>query len=107
MSQSVTPTCVQRLHAIFDQMDRNQDGKLDIGELRAAMDALGEHLDGPMVAEIVDAMGIQDGACDFETFREIVDAEALRARTPGASALRALLHDQSAEHFRDWLTTWN
>jgi hypothetical protein len=91
---------------MFDQMDLDGNGSLNIGELRAAMDALGEKLDGPMVGEIVDAMGIQGGLVSFEDFREIVDAEAVRARTPGAASLRRLLHDSSADRFKEWLSTW-
>lgn len=88
-------------------MDRDGNGKLDIGELRAAMSAIGEQLDGPMVAEIVEAMGIQQGGVAFEDFREIVDAEAVRARTPGAAALRTLLSDSNAASFRTWLNSWH
>jgi Ca2+-binding EF-hand superfamily protein len=108
MASRVISACVtgmQRLRAIFDQMDLDNNGRLDIAELRAAMDYLDEHLDGPMVAEIVEAMGCQGGV-DFEVFREIVDAESVRARTPGAAALRALLHDRSQDHFKQWLNSW-
>jgi hypothetical protein len=96
---------VQRLAQTFNQMDKNQDGLLDIAEFRAAMDALGDHLDGPMVAEVCDAMNAH-GSITFEQFEDILAAEAVRARTPEAARLRALLHDRSADHFKDWLSTW-
>lgn len=95
----------ERLRAVFDQMDKDGDGALNIAEFRAAMDCLDDHLDGPMVVEICDALGLHGRVC-FDQFEDIVAAEAIRARTRQASQLRALLHDHSDDHFRDWLNSW-
>lgn len=86
-------------------MDKDGDGALNIAEFRAAMDSLDDHLDGPMVAEICDALGLHGRVC-FDQFEDIVAAEAIRARTRQASQLRALLHDDSDDHFRQWLDSW-
>ena len=83
-------------------MDKEGDGFLNIAEFRAAMDSLGDHLDGAMVAEICDALGVH-GSVSFDQFEDIVAAEAIRARTRQASQLRALLHDDSDDRFRQWL----
>lgn len=96
---------LQRLRAVFDQMDRDGDGTLDIAEFRQAMDSLDDHLDGPMVAEICDVLGVHGRVC-FDQFEDIVAAEAIRARTRQASQLRTLLHDDSDDHFRQWLDSW-
>jgi hypothetical protein len=46
-------------------MDRNGDGFLNIAEFREAMDTLGDHLDGPTVAEVCNALDI-DGKMDYD-----------------------------------------
>jgi Ca2+-binding EF-hand superfamily protein len=96
---------MQRLREVFQKMDRNQDGVLNIAEFREAMDALGEHLSGAMVAEVCGALDIH-GRVDFEQFRDIVEVECMRSRTHEAQELRALLHERSVDHFKDWLDNW-
>lgn len=68
---------MQRLRNLFDAMDRNKNGTLNIAELREAMDELGDHLDGAMVSKICSALDIH-GRVTFEEFCVIVDAEAVR-----------------------------
>eukprot|EP00892_Ulva_mutabilis_P012194 jgi/Ulvmu1/9347/UM050_0099.1 len=95
----------ERLRAVFDRMDSDGDGSLNIAEFRAAMDSLDDHLDGAMVAEICDVLGLHGRVC-FDQFEDIVAAEAIRARTRQAAQLRRLLHDDSDDHFREWLDSW-
>lgn len=96
---------MQRLREVFNKMDRNHDGVLNIAEFREAMDALDEHLNGAMVAEVCGALDIH-GRVDFDQFRDIVEVECMRSRTQETEELRTLLHDHSADHFKDWLDSW-
>jgi len=50
---------------------------VNIAEFRAAMDTLGTHLDGRMVAEICQALDVRDGLT-FDQFCDIVDTEEVR-----------------------------
>ena len=66
-----------RLREVFDRVDTTGNGVVDIAEFRAAMDRLGKHLDGYMVAEICQALDVQNGLT-FDQFCDIVDTEEVR-----------------------------
>lgn len=93
---------VQRLRQVFHDMDRNGDGFLNIGEFRAAMDSLGDHLDGATVAKICLALDIH-GRMDFEDFHMIVDEEFMRSASKESLQLRHTLHKLSDSDFKHWL----
>ena len=102
LSQKQGIVRVQRLRQVFHDMDANGDGYLNIGEFRAAMDTLGDHLDGAMVSKICLALDIH-GRVDFDEFHDIVDEEFMRSASKESMQLRNTLHKLSDSEFNSWL----
>jgi Ca2+-binding EF-hand superfamily protein len=96
---------MQRLRQVFEKMDRNNDGYLNIGEFREAMDALGDHLDGAMVAKVCMAMDIH-GRVDFRQFHDIVDEELMLSTSRESLQLSRTLHKTSDNDFKRWLHSY-
>eukprot|EP00210_Caulerpa_lentillifera_P006440 g6152.t1 len=72
---------------LFDRMDKNHDGRIDVEEFRALMKLIGDELDGGTVSIIFDALDIQ-GSLDFDQLITVIEAEAIRSRSKTADWLR-------------------
>ena len=90
---------------MFDQMDHNGDGYLNIAEFREAMDALDDHLDGRTVAEICNALGI-NGRMEYDQFVDAVEVHTLAAESKESSRLRRVLHNHDDGDFMRWMKAW-
>lgn len=81
-----------RVKDLFYAMDKDGNGKLDVGEFRAAMRELGDEMSGTSVATILDAMDVH-GFISLDQFVAIVEAEAIESHSADAKMLRRLSKD--------------
>ncbi|KAK9809564.1 hypothetical protein WJX73_002464 [Symbiochloris irregularis] len=84
------------LVALFEAMDADGNGKLNVAEFRAAMQQLGGNLSGDSVGTIFEAMGIY-GFLTLDQFLDIVEVEGSASHTP----LNNWLQRRSREQLRD------
>lgn len=81
-----------RVKDLFYAMDKDNNGKLDVGEFREAMRELGDEMSGSSVATILDAMDVH-GYISLDQFVAIVEAEAIESHSSDAKMLRRLSKD--------------
>lgn len=81
-----------RVKDLFYAMDKDGNGKLDVGEFREAMRELGDEMSGTSVATILDAMDVH-GFISLDQFVAIVEAEAIDSHSANARLLRRLSKD--------------
>uniref|UniRef100_A0A061S3X6 EF-hand domain-containing protein n=1 Tax=Tetraselmis sp. GSL018 TaxID=582737 RepID=A0A061S3X6_9CHLO len=93
------------LMTVFEHMDRNKDGKLDMVEFADAMEAIGDPLSSPTLSIITESFDLH-GSLGYEEFKEIVSAEEVRAHTPASKNLRRLARNirSQVDHTPDWGT---
>lgn len=82
----------KRVKDLFHAMDKDGNGKLDVGEFREAMRELGDDMTGSSVATILDAMDVH-GYISLDQFVAIVEAEAIESHSSDARMLRRLSKD--------------
>eukprot|EP01023_Acetabularia_acetabulum_P002217 TRINITY_DN10856_c0_g1_i1.p1 TRINITY_DN10856_c0_g1~~TRINITY_DN10856_c0_g1_i1.p1 ORF type:complete len:247 (+),score=40.73 TRINITY_DN10856_c0_g1_i1:69-809(+) len=80
------------LKDLFDKVDSNKNGEIDVGEFRAAMQMLGERLSGETVATICEAMDVH-GYLNFQQFKAIMEAIEITAHTETSKVLRSVCHE--------------
>lgn len=81
-----------RLRTLFEAMDHDGNGKLDVAEFRDAMRELGDELTGQTVSTIFDSMDVH-GWISLDQFIAIVEAEAIESHSADARMLRRLSKD--------------
>ena len=94
----------EELAAIFNHVDRNRDGKLNMAEFREAMEELGDPLSAPSVQLIAEAFDIH-GSVEMQQFLEIVSAEEIRSHTQDSKVLRrmaSVAKNSMEQHTPDW-----
>lgn len=62
----------QYFEELFNKMDHNNDGKLDVEEFRDAMRTIGDELSGEMVGLIFESLDLH-GFVTFEDFLTILE----------------------------------
>lgn len=78
------------LHQLFKEIDRDGNGRLDVGEFRDAMKGLGDELSGQDCSHLLEAMDIH-GSITEEDFLAIVEAKGMWEKdTPITKILRRM-----------------
>jgi len=91
------------LKLIFQAMDTDGDGRVNIMAFTDAMSKMGDTLSPNSLENISVAFDLH-GSMDFEQFKEIVSAEELRPHTSDIRALRRMIAPDRTEHTPDWGT---
>eukprot|EP01026_Neomeris_dumetosa_P071076 TRINITY_DN714_c0_g1_i5.p2 TRINITY_DN714_c0_g1~~TRINITY_DN714_c0_g1_i5.p2 ORF type:complete len:245 (-),score=32.47 TRINITY_DN714_c0_g1_i5:384-1118(-) len=95
--QSLT---VDQLQELFDIVDTNKNGEIDIGQFRDAMDIIGDHLSGQAVATICQAMDVH-GFLNFQQFQAIVEAEEIASHSATSRVLRSICNSDKPAWWSD------
>lgn len=74
--------------SLFNRLDKNHDGRLDVEEFRTLMKLIGDELSGQMVSIIFEALDLH-GSLDFEQLITVIEAESIRSHSQTADWLRS------------------